>query len=143
MARTQAYTDGRKEQTEIAPLTDAPRSIGVILGTRTFSNVLYSKAHAERLVPVDALTGDRTRQVEGSVEQAKQFVANDPRRVAVPQNTEPMIETQSAPYVSTVFYDSKVVRGTVPDSSNSGRMAFANDGRELERTYRAADRSES
>ena len=112
------------------------------MGTRTFEKVLYSEAHAERTVPVDVLADERAREIEGSVERAKAFVADDPRRVAVPQGTEAMIESQSAPYVSTVFYDAKVVRGRIVGEGQYGRPEFANNGHELEWTYRAATQSE-
>ena len=140
--KTNATTDGAGEQGNTDPFADAPRGPEAILGTRTFESVLYSIEHAERTVPVNALSGNRTRQIEGSVEQAKEFVADDPRRVAVPQGTEAMIESESAPYVSTVFYDSKVTRGTIVGEGEYGRPEFANDGYELEWTYRAATQSD-
>lgn len=135
-------TDDVGEQTKSA-FADAPLDAEAVLGTRTFESVLYSEAHAERTVPVDALTGERTRQIAGSVERAKAFVADDPRRVAVPQGTEAMVETQSAPYVSTVFYDSKVVCGAVIGKDDYGRPEYANDGHALEWTYRAAVQSDA
>ena len=142
MARKQSDVDGTEEQSETDPFADAPLGPEAILGTRTFESVLFSKEHAERTVPVDVRTGERTRTIEGSVERAKGFVADDPRRVAVPQRTEAMIESQSAPYVSTVFYDAKVVRGAIVGKGEYGRPEFANDGYELEWTYRAAARSD-
>jgi hypothetical protein len=123
--------------------TDAPLDAEAILGTRTFERVLYSEAHAERTVPVDVLTGERSREIAGSVERAQAFVADDPRRVAVPQGTEAMIESQSAPYVSTVFYDGKVVRGKIVGNGEHGRPEYANDGHALEWTYRAAVQSDA
>ncbi|EMA47791.1 hypothetical protein [Halococcus salifodinae] len=117
---------------------DAPLGDEAIRGTRTYEEVLYSEAHAERTVPVNVLSGERTRQIAGSVERAKAFVDDDPRRVAVPQTTEAQIETQSAPYISTVFYNSKVVRGKIVGESDYGRPEFTNDGHALEWTYRAA-----
>ena len=125
------------------PFADAPLDAEAIRGTRTFEKVLFSEDHAERTVPVNVLSGERTRQIAGSVERAKAFVADDPRRVAVPQHTEAMIETQSTPYVSTVFYDSKVVRGKITGKGEYGRPTFENDGHALEWTYRAAVQSDS
>ncbi|WP_273837481.1 hypothetical protein [Halococcus sp. PRR34] len=122
---------------------DAPLGDEAIQGTQTFEEVLFSEAHAERTVPVNVLSGERTRQIAGSIERAKAFVDDDPRRVAVPQHTEAMIETQSAPYVSTVFYDSKVVRGKITGKGDYGRPEFANDGHALEWTYRAAVQSDA
>ena len=142
MTQNDVAHGGADEQDETDPFADAPRGPEAILGTRTFESALYSIEHAERTVPVDALSGNRTRQIEGSVEQAKEFVADDPRRVAVPQGTEAMIESQSAPYVSTVFYNSKVTRGAIVGESEYGRPEFANDGYELEWTYRAATQSD-
>ena len=142
MARNQADADSTEEQSETDPFEDAPRGPEAIMGTRTFEKVLYSEAHAERTVPVDVLADERAREIEGSVERAKAFVADDPRRVAVPQGTEAMIESQSAPYVSTVFYDAKVVRGRIVGEGQYGRPEFANNGHELEWTYRAATQSE-
>ena len=92
---------------------------------------------------MNVLTSERSRQITGSVERAKAFVADDPRRVAVPQHTETMIESQSAPYVSTVFYDTKVVRGQIVEKGDYGRAEFANDGHALEWTYRAAVQSDA
>lgn len=120
---------------------DAPLDYDAIQGTRTYENVLYSKQHAERTVPVNVLTGKRTRQIEGSVKRAKAFVVDDPRWVAVPQSTGVMIEAQSAPYVSTVFYDSKVVRGQIVDEDDYGQPKYQNDGYAFEWTYRAAVQS--
>jgi len=117
---------------------DAPLDAEAIRGPRTFESVLFSEAHAERTVPVDVRTGERTRRIAGSVERATAFVDDDPRRVAVPQPTEAQIETQSAPYVSTVFYDGKVVRGKIVGKGEYGRPEFTNDGHALEWSYRAA-----
>ena len=142
MARNQSKTDDSEEQSEADLFTDAPLDPEEILGTRTFESVLFSEEHAERTVPVDVRTGERTREIEGSVERAKAFVADDPRRVAVPQRTEAMIESQSAPYVSTVFYDSKIVRGAIVGEGEYDRPEFANSGHDLEWTYRAATQSD-
>jgi hypothetical protein len=136
--KNDASTD---KQTDV--FADAPLDYGAIRGTRTFENVLFSTAHAERTVPTNVLTGERTREIGGSVERAKAFVADDPRRVAVPQGTESMIETQSAPYVSTIFYDGKVVRGKIVGEDEYGQPEYANDGYELEWTYRAAVQSDA
>lgn len=127
----------------MSTFADTPLDYDAIQGTRMFENVLFSEAHAERTVPVHALTGERTRCIEGAVERAKAFVEDDPRRVAVPQSTEAMIETQSAPYVSTVFYDSKVVRGPIVGKDEYGQPAYENDGYALEWTYRAAVQSDT
>lgn len=142
MTRNDAAHDETDAEGESNPFADAPLDPVAILGTRTFESVLYSIEHAERTVPVDTLSGNRTRKIKGSVEQAKKFVADDPRRVAVPQGTDRMIESQSAPYVSTVFYDSKVVRGAIVGEGEYGRPEFANSGHDLEWTYRAATRSD-
>ena len=142
MARNQADADSTEEQSETDPFEDAPRGPEAILGTRTFESVLFSEEHAERTVPVDVRTGGPLPIQEDVVTRAKKFVANDPRRVAVPQGTERMIETQSEPYVSTVFYDSKVVRGKITGKGEYDRPTFANDGHDLEWTYRAAVRSD-
>jgi hypothetical protein len=131
------------EQTETDVFTDAPLDYEAIRGTRTFENVLFSIAHAERIVPTNVLTGERTREIKGSVERAKAFVEDDPRRVAVPQNTESMIETQSAPYVSTIFYDGKVVRGDLIGTDDYGRPEYEHNGYDLEWTYRAAVQSDA
>jgi hypothetical protein len=122
---------------------DAPLGYEAIRGTHTFEKVLFSEEHAERTVPVNVLSGERTRQIVGSVDRAKEFVADDPRRVAVPQLTEAMIESQSAPYVSTIFYNSKVVRGKITGEGDYGRPEYANDGHALEWTYRAAVQSDA
>lgn len=121
---------------------DAPLDYTAIRGTRTFENVLYSEEHAERNVPINVITGEKARQIEGSVERAKAFVSDDPRRVAVPEGTGPMIETQSALYISTVFYDSKVVRGNIVRKDEYGQLVYENDGYDLEWTYRAAVQSD-
>ncbi|GAA0460066.1 hypothetical protein MUK72_17890 (plasmid) [Halococcus dombrowskii] len=121
---------------------DAPLGFEAIRGTHTFEEVLFSEAHAERTVPVNVLSGEKTRQIAGSVKRAKAFVADDPRRVAVPQLTERMIETQSAPYVSTVFYNRKVTRGKIVGKGDYGKPEYANDGYDLEWTYRAAVQSD-
>jgi hypothetical protein len=142
MARNQSKADDNEEQSETDPFADAPFDPEAILGTRTFESVLFSEDHAERTVPVDVRTGERTRTIEGSVGRAKAFVADEPQRVAIPQRTEAMIESQSAPYVSTVFYDSKVVRGKITDKGEYGRPTFENDGHDLEWTYRAATQSD-
>ena len=148
-AMTTNTTDANKndastdEPTETDVFADAPLDYEAIRGTRTYENVLYSKAHAKRTVPVNVLSEERTREIEGSVERAKEFVADDPRRVAVPQSTEAMIESQSAPYVSTVFYDGKVVRGKIVGEDEYGHPEYANDGYALEWTYRAAVRSDA
>src|SRR5699024_2690987 len=132
-----------KPETQIDVFEEAPLSYKAIRGTRTFENVLYSEKHAERTVPVNILSGERTRQIAGSVERAREFVADDPRRLAVPQSTEAQIETQSAPYVSTVFYDSKVVRGKITGKGEYGMPEYENDGYALEWTYRAAARADA
>jgi len=142
MERNQPYADDSKEQSETDSFADAPLAPEAILGTRTFESVLFSGEHAERTVPVDVRTGGPLPIQEDVVARAKKFVANDPRRVAVPQGTERIIETQSEPYVSTIFYDSKVVRGKITGKGEYGRPTFANDGRDLEWTYRAATRSD-
>jgi hypothetical protein len=121
---------------------DAPLDYEAIRGTRTFEEVLYSEEHAERTVPVNVLSGEKTRQIAGSVERAKAFVADDPRRVAVPQSTEAMVESQSAPYVSTVFYDGKIVAGKIVGKNEYGCYEYENDGHALEWTYRAAVQSD-
>ncbi|WP_233553944.1 hypothetical protein [Halococcus sp. IIIV-5B] len=129
------------ETAEDNPMKDAPLQVDAILGTKTYEDVLFSEEHAERVVPVDARTGNRTRVIEGAVEKAKEFVADDSRRVAVPQSTEATIETGSAPYLSVVFYDSKVVRGKI-ESDSYGEPSYENDGYGLEWTYRAATKSD-
>lgn len=136
-------TASSTEQPPTDVFGEAPLDYGEIRGTRTFESVLYSRDHAARTVPVNVLTGERTREIEGSVERAKAFVADDPRRVAVPQGTEAMVETQSSPYISTVFYDSKVVRGSIEGTDEYGMPAYANDGHALEWTYRAAVQSDA
>jgi hypothetical protein len=142
MARTDGGTNPDAQDGDGA-YADAPLDAEAILGTRTFERVLYSEAHAERTVPVDVLTDERAREIAGSVESAQAFVADDPRRVAVPQGTEAMIESHSAPYVSTVFYDGKVVRGKIVGTGEYGRPEYANDGHALEWTYRAAVQSDA
>ncbi|HET7322745.1 MAG TPA: hypothetical protein VFJ06_00250 [Halococcus sp.] len=137
----EAHADDEEESNTDA-FADAPLDFGAIRGIHTFESVLFSEAHAERTVPMNVLTGERTRKIAGSVERAQAFVADDPRRVAVPQNTESMIETQSAPYVSTVFYDSKVTRGKIVGKGDYGQPEYANDGYDLEWTYRAAVQSD-
>jgi hypothetical protein len=140
---TEPANESTNEQTETAVFAEAPLDYEAIRGTRTFENVLFSTDHAERTVPVNVLSGERTRDIEGSVKRAKAFVADDPRRVAVPQGTETMVETQSAPYVSTVFYDPKVVRGTIVGTDAYGCPKYENDGYGLEWTYRAAVQSDA
>ena len=142
MARNQSNADDSEEQSETDPFADAPLGPEAILGMRTFESVLFSKEHAERTVPVDVRTGGPLPIQKDVVTRAKKFVANDPRRVAVPQGTERMIETQSEPYVSTVFYNSKVVRGKITRKDDYGQPTFVNDGHDLEWTYRAATRSD-
>lgn len=140
MARNQSDTT-TDEADEIGLMKDAPLRADVILGTNTYEDVLFSEEHAERVVPVDVRTGDRTRMIEGAVDKAKEFVADDPRRVAVPQSTEGIIETNSSPYLSVIFYDSKVVRGKI-ESDSYGEPSYENDGYGLEWTYRAAIKSD-
>lgn len=138
---TDTPTEPDDKQADV--FTDAPLDFEAIRGTRTFENVLFSEKHAERTVPVNILSGERTRQIASSVKRAKAFVADDPRRLAVPQSTEAMIESQSAPYVSTVFYDSKVVRGKIIGKGDYGQPEHANDGHAFEWTYRAAVQSDA
>lgn len=143
MTETNDTTAAGHDESDDEVFADAPLGYEAIRGSRTFESVLYSEEHAERTVPVNVLTGEQTRQITGSVERAKSFVADDPRRVAAPTSTETIIETQSAPYVSTVFYDSKVVRGKIVGKDEYGRPEFKNDGYDLEWTYRAAVRSDA
>ena len=82
----------------------------------------------------DASTDDQT---------GTDVFADAPRRVAVPQGTESMIETQSAPYVSTIFYDGKVVRGDLIGTDEYGRPEYEHNGYDLEWTYRAAVQSDA
>ena len=121
--------------------------IDAILGVRTFESVLYSRENAKDRVPVDVRTGEPTVGVSPE-EKAKAFAEETTRedghqRVAVPQSTEAMIETQSAPYVSTVFYGGKVVRGKVVGRDEHGQREYANDGHALAATYRAAIQSDA
>ena len=113
-----------------------------ILGTRTYEGVLYSEAEANGQAPVDALTGEKTRAIP-SVDDARAFAERSTRDdghayVAVVQSTERMVESRSKPYVSTVCFDAKVVRGPVVGRDEYGRLEHANDGHALERAYRAA-----
>jgi hypothetical protein len=118
-----------------------------IRGTRTFENVLYSCEDAQDRVPVDVRTGEPTVGVSPE-EKAKAFAEESTRndgnqRVAVPQTTEAMIETQSAPYVSVVFFHRKVVRGKVVGRTDHGQREYANDGHALAAAYRAAIQSDA
>ena len=127
-------------------MTD-PAAVDAILGTRTYESVLYSHENAEDRVPVDVRTGEPTVGV-GPEEKAKRFAKETTRvdghqRVAVPQTTEAMVETQSAPYVSTVFFHRKVVRGKIVGRDDYGQPEYANDGHALERTYRTAVKSDT
>lgn len=117
-----------------------------ILGTYTYENRLYSVAAAEENVPVNVLTGEQTREIS-PVEKAKAFAERTTRedgaqRVAVPQSTEGMIETQSAPYTSTVFYDRKIVCGQQVGTDEYGRPEYEYDGYERMQGYRAAAASD-
>jgi hypothetical protein len=115
---------------------DAPLDANPIRGTQTFESVLYSQENAKDRVPVDVRTGEPTVGVSPE-EKAKRFAEETTRedghqRVAVPQSTEAMVETQSAPYLSTVFYGAKVVRGTVVGRDDHGQPEYENDGRALD-----------
>jgi len=48
---------------ESDPFADAPLDFDAVRGTHTFESVLFSVEHAERTVPVNVLTGERTRQI--------------------------------------------------------------------------------
>ena len=141
--------DGGNEEAsdkQTGVFADAPLDYEAIRGTRTFENVLYSRENAKERIPVDVRTGEKTVGIS-PVEKAKTFAEESTRkgghhRVAVPQSTEGMIETQSAPYVSTVFYSGKVVRGEVVGRDDYGQPEYANDGHALEWTYRAAAQSD-
>ena len=121
--------------------------IDAIRGTRTFENILYSREDAQDRVPVDVRTGEPTVGVSPE-EKAKRFAEETTRddghqRVAVPQSTEAMIETRSAPYVSVVFFHRKVVCGKVVGRNDHGQPEYANDGRALAAAYRAAIQSDA
>jgi hypothetical protein len=136
-------TDRERREASDVPADD----IDAIRGTRTFENVLYSREDAQDRVPVDVRTGEPTVGVSPE-EKAKRFAEestheDDHQRVAVPQSTEAMIETQSAPYVSVVFFHRKVVRGKVGGRDEYGQPEYANDGHALARTYRAAIQSDA
>ena len=146
MTRSEKILDDGEGQTK-STFADAPLDAEAILGTRTFENVLYSRENAHNRIPVDVRTSEKTIGVS-PVEKAQAFAEESTRedghqRVAVPQSTEAMIETRSAPYVSTVFYSGKVVRGTVVGKDEYGRPEYANDGHALEWTYSAAGQSDS
>lgn len=147
--KTYAYPESRlapvEEGTNV--FVDAPLDARAILGTRTFENVLYSRENATDHVPVDVRTGKPTVGVS-TEEIAKDFAEESTRedghqRVAVPQSTEAMVETRNAPYVSTVFYGGKVVRGKLVGRDDLGQPEYANDGHALEWTYRAAVQSDA
>ena len=117
-----------------------------IIGTHTYEGRLYSVAAAEENVPVNALTGERTRTIS-PVEKAKAFAERTTReggrqRVAVLQSTEGMIETQSAPYTSTVFYDRKVVCGRQTGTDEYDRPEYEYNGYRRMQGYRAAAASD-
>lgn len=121
--------------------------IDAIRGTRTFEGVLYSRENAKDRIPVDVLTGEKTVGVSPE-EKAKRFAEETTpedgyQRVAVPQTTEAMIETQSAPYVSVAFFNPKVVRGKVIGTNEFGQSECENDGGTLARAYRAAIQSDA
>jgi hypothetical protein len=146
-------TDGGIEQTAEtdagaaeAALADTDCEPEAILGTHTYEGVLYSVEAAEENVPVNVLTGEQSVEVR-SVEKARAFAEDSTRegghpRVAVPQSTAAMIETDSAPYVSTVCYDKKVVRGRQTGTDEHGLPEFEYDGYTRMQGYRAAARSE-
>ena len=124
-----------------------PATVDAILGTRIYESVLYSRENAEDRVPVDVRTGEPTVGVSPE-EKAKRFAEETTRedghqRVAVPQSTEAMIETRSAPYVSVVFFHRKVVRGEIVGKGEHGQPEYANNGHALGRTYRAAVQSDA
>ena len=124
------------------PFDDLELDEDDILGTRTFEDALYSVDEADRKVPVDALTGEKSRPIS-PVAKARRFAEETTRdggypRVAVTRRTESMAETGGKPYISTVFFDSKVVRGRVVGRDDFGMPEYENDGRALEKAYRAA-----
>ena len=124
-----------------------PAAVDAIRGTRTFEGVLYSREDAEDRVPVDVRTGEPTVGVSPE-EKAKRFAEESThddghQRVGVPASTETMIETRSAPYVSVVFFNPKVVRGKVVGTDEYGQPECENDGGALARAYRAAIQSDA
>jgi hypothetical protein len=126
---------------------DAPLDAEAVRGTRTFEGVLYSRENAKDRVPVDVRTGEPTVGVSPE-EKAKRFAEESTHddghpRVAVPQTIEAMIETQSAPYVSVVFFHRKVVRGKIVGMGDYGQPEYENDGHALGLTYRKAAQSDA
>lgn len=76
-----------------------------ILGTETFEGVLFT---ADTETPVDIRTGETPSYAKASVDEAQAFAERtsddgDAPRVAKPTSVESQIETQSKPYVSSVF----------------------------------------
>jgi hypothetical protein len=145
MADETHANDGDEESnTDVFAL--APLNYDVIRGERTFESVLYSRENAKERVPVNVRTGEKTVDVS-SEEKAKRFAENKNHGgcqcVAVPKTPDPMGETRSAPYVSVVFFNEKVVNGKVVGKDDYGTPQFENDGRALEWTYRAAVQSDA
>jgi hypothetical protein len=136
-------TDPERREPSDVPGDD----LDVIRGTRTFENVLYSREDAQDRVPVDIRTGEPTVGISPE-EKARAFADESThddghQRVAVPQTTEAMIEIQSAPYVSVVFFHRKVVRGKVVGRNDHSQPEYANDGHALAAAYRAAIKSDA
>jgi hypothetical protein len=128
------------------PFEDVEYDPEDILGTHIYKNRLYSTAAAEENVPVNVLTGEKTREIS-PVEKAKAFAERTTReggaqRVAVLQSTEGMIESQSGPYTSTVFYDRKVVCGQQTGTAEYGQPEHEYDGYNRMLAYRAAAASD-
>ena len=109
-----------------------------IVGTRVFSDVLYSEAYVERAMPDGFFDGERGSEIEQNVETARSIGIDGPEQVLVPRGS--MTLTGSYPFTAVVFFDQMVVRG--PQLRHMrGPSEFENNGYALEQLYRAADDS--
>jgi hypothetical protein len=127
----------KDESSSTAPFDAAPGSLDRIVGTRVFRDVLYSKAHVDRVTPDGLFSSDRAHEIKQNVTTARSIGIDRPNQVLVPQGTITLIAKNSDPFTSVVFFDQMVVRGRQL-RQRRGPPLFEHNGYALEQLYQAA-----
>jgi hypothetical protein len=60
------------------PFAAAPSNLGRIVGTRVFSDVLYSEAYVERATPDGLFPGERAYEIEQNITTARSIGIDRP-----------------------------------------------------------------
>lgn len=122
------------EQPTDNPFEDCELSPEVILGTRTYEDVLFTD---ETETPVNVLTGETPEHSQATVDEARSFASSidtDTPQIALPASIESQIETASKPYTAAAFFHFKATGSLkrhrvyhAADESDAFTVAFEAD----------------